>query len=327
MDKERLDPVDNEKLIDAATVALRDCMGLKSGESVLVVVDTPQLKIGKLFWNVARELGAEAMLVEMTPRATSGTEPPAAIAEAMKHADVVMAPTSRSLSHTRARHEACQAGARIASLPGITEEIIARSLAADYESIGRRSRAVAEILTRGSQARITTPAGTDLAMSLAGRAAEPDTGDYRARGSFGNLPAGEAYIAPVEGTAQGVLVVDGSMVGTGLRQSPLKITVENGYATKMEGVPAARLEELINPFGQPARNIAELGVGANDRAILTGNVLEDEKVLGTVHVALGNNSNFGGKVQVASHLDGVLLKPTLVVDGETVIREGKLLVG
>ncbi|MGE5577352.1 MAG: aminopeptidase [Syntrophothermus sp.] len=315
-----------EKLMEAATVALKDCMGLKSGESVLVVVDTPQRQVGELFLTAARKLGGEAMLVEMAPRATSGTEPPAVIAEAMKYADVVLIPTSKSLSHTRARHEACRAGSRIASLPGITAEIIARSLAADYERIGRRSEAVAAILTRGNQARITTPAGTDLTMSLAGRTAEPDTGIYRARGSFGNLPAGEAYIAPVEGTAHGLLVVDGSMVGTGLQNSPLRITVENGYATRIEGMPAARLEEAINPLGQPARNIAELGVGTNDQAILTGNVLEDEKVLGTVHVALGNNSNFGGKVQVASHLDGVLLKPTLVVDGEVVIREGKLLI-
>ena len=251
-----------------------------------------------------------------------------AISEAMKAAAVVVAATSKSLSHTKARRDACQRGTRVASLPGITGEMLARTMAADYEKIADLSKKIAAILTKGKEARLTTPAGTDLTMSLVGRTAEPDTGMLQQQGSFGNLPAGEAYIAPLEGTTNGVLVIDGSMSGIGhLKGKAIHITVEGGYATNFQGSPEAQtLNELLKPLGKEAYNIAELGIGTNDKAIITGKVLEDEKVLGTVHVALGNSISFGGKVDVPIHLDGILLKPTLTVDGIEVLRDGKMMI-
>ena len=153
----------------------------------------------------------------------------------------------------------------------------------------------------------------------------PDTGIYHNPGDFGNLPAGEAFIAPVEGTAQGVIVIDGAMSGVGVVEEPIKMTVESGYVTEITGGHGARmLEDAIADLGKPARNIAELGVGTNDRAIITGKVLEDEKVLGTVHLALGNNVGFGGTCDVPVHLDGIILRPTLVIDDEVIIKEGAL---
>ncbi|MDI7246685.1 MAG: aminopeptidase [Bacillota bacterium] len=300
-------------------------MGVAPGESVLVVTDEKLREIGYALWDQARSLGAEAMLVEMMPRARNGEEPPAPIAAIMKAVDVVLAPTSKSLSHTAARREACAAGARIATLPGITPESMVRTLSADYSRIAGVSRRVAGILTSGRTARVTSPSGTDITMSIEGREGHPDTGIYRLPGDFGNLPAGEAYIAPVEGSASGVIVVDGAMAGPGVLEDHITMRVEDGYVTEISGGRAARsLEDAIAHLGKPARNIAELGVGTNDRAVITGKVLEDEKVLGTVHIAIGNNVSFGGTVDVPSHLDGIILKPTLVVDGVTVIENGVL---
>ncbi|MCR4426018.1 MAG: aminopeptidase, partial [Firmicutes bacterium] len=134
-----------------------------------------------------------------------------------------------------------------------------------------------------------------------------------------------AYIAPVEGTANGVIVVDGAMAGIGITENPITLEVRDGLVTRILGGPAARqLEDLIAPLGAPARNIAELGIGTNDRARLTGRVLEDEKVMGTIHLAIGDNSHFGGKVAVPSHLDGIILSPTLVIDGKSVMVNGEL---
>lgn len=320
--------IDDLKALDeAARIALSSCMGLQRGESVLVVTDEPQEEIGRAFYRVAKELGGEAMIVLMPPRSGNGVEPPASIAVAMKAADVVMMPTSKSLSHTRARKEACESGARVASMPGITAEMMARTLVADYQGVALVNARIAKVLTEGKRAHLTSPAGTDLTMSLEGRAGDPDSGIYREKGIFGNLPAGEVYTAPLEGTAEGLLVIDGAMSGVGIVDAPIRMKVEKGYAVSIEGGESAKkLLQLIEVHGKDARNIAELGIGTNPRAILTGLVLEDEKVLGTAHVAIGNNATFGGVVNVPSHLDGILLKPTLEVDGIFILKEGELLI-
>ena len=306
-------------------MVLEECMGLQSGESVLVIVDTPKREIGQVLLDQAIQMQAEALLMEMLPRENHGVEPPEAVAQAMKAADVVVIPTSKSLSHTAARKEANSSGARIASMPDVTPEMMARTLSGSYDRIAHRCIRYADLLTPALEAHILTPAGTDLRFSIQGRQGIADTGIIRASGDFGNLPAGEAYVSPVEGTANGRLVVDGSMAGIGKLEVPIVMTVEQGYVTEVTGGPdAEKLEAIINPYGKEARNIAELGIGLNELARITGLPLEDEKVLGTVHIGIGDNSNFGGSVSVPSHLDGILLQPTLTVDGTALIKDGKL---
>lgn len=314
-------------LAQAARVVLAGCLGVKAKEKVLVVIDEPLRSVGLALYAQARELETEAVLMEMLPRSSSGEEPPAPVAQAMLAADAVVLVTSKSLSHTRARKAANQRGARVASMPGITEEIMARTLQKVDEKLKARAQRYAALLNEAREVRLTTPAGTDLTFSIAGRPAWADGGDLSFPGAFGNLPAGEAFVAPVEGTAEGLLVIDGSMAGIGLLAEPIRMEVEKGLAVRITGgQEAAKLERLLAPFGEKARNIAELGIGLNELARITGFVLEDEKAMGTVHIALGDNSTFGGQVEVPSHLDGVLLGPTLWLDGQKIIEEGKLLV-
>jgi leucyl aminopeptidase (aminopeptidase T) len=308
----------------AAATVVEVCMGAKAGETVLVVSDEGTEPIGRAFVAAARKAGLEAVLMLMQAREISGAEPPAAVAQAMSAVDICLLATTKSLSHTSARREACARGARIASLPGITEEMMNRTLTGDYAEIAAVSKKVAEIMDKAATARVVSPLGTDITMSLVGRKAKPDTGILTQRGDFGNLPAGEAYIAPVEGTAQGIIVVDGSMLG-GLMAEPLKLVVEDGYVVFVAGgADAEKLRGILEKYGREAGNIAELGVGTNPLAVLTGNVLEDEKVAGTVHLAIGNNMGFGGKVDVPVHLDGVLKNPTLYLDAQVVVKDGKL---
>lgn len=313
-------------LARASRVVLADCLGVKTGEKVLVVVDDPLRSVGEALLDAARELQAEAVLMEMFPRKSSGEEPPVMVSQAMLNADAIVLATSKSLSHTRARREANNAGARVASMPSITEEAMVRTLQGVNEELVRRAEKYAGLLNTAKEVRITTPAGTDLTFSIEGRPATADGGLLSVSGSFGNLPAGEAFVAPVEGTAQGVLIIDGSMAGIGLIEEPIRIQVEKGSAVDITGGrEAAQLEALVNPHGPAARNIAELGIGLNEFAKITGLVLEDEKALGTIHIALGDNSTFGGTVEVASHLDGVVLEPTVWLDGQVIIEQGKLL--
>lgn len=312
-----------DKLFKAAQVAINNCLVVKKGESVLVITDEPERKIGYAFWEAAKETNSEAMLLEILPRSSNGEEPPVAVAKFMKDFDVLIIPTSKSMSHTKARRDACEAGARCVTLPGILEDTMERTLNADYHEIAQRSIKLAEVVSQGRVAKVTTPAGTDITINIEGRECHADTGLVHNPGDFSNLPAGEAYIAPVEGTANGIIIVDGAMVGK--IKKPIKIMVKDGFATQITGDRSAEeLEKILEPFGQPGRNIAELGIGTNHKARIVGSVLEDEKVMGTVHMALGDNKSMGGNVSVQSHLDGILLKPTLWIDDKKIMEDGEL---
>jgi leucyl aminopeptidase (aminopeptidase T) len=301
-------------------------MGIEPGEDVLIVCNPVTEEIGALMRIEAQGEGAEATLAVISERDSAAAEPPRAVAAAMAAADVVLAATIQSLSHTAARKAASDAGVRVGSLPGVTEEMLARLMTSDLEEIRRRGWAVVTALNRGSQARITCRHGSDLRIGLEGRLGIVDAGELGNRGAFGNLPCGEGFIAPLEGTAEGTLVVDGSIAGVGLLDTPVSLTVREGHLVEATGGDGARLMELLTAHGVDGTNVAELGIGTNEEAILTGNILEDEKILGTCHVAFGASAAIGGTVQVPVHLDCVVLEPTLEIDGETIVSGGDLLV-
>jgi leucyl aminopeptidase (aminopeptidase T) len=310
----------------AVQTVLGECLAVQPGENVLVVTDPKRRSIAEAIVERARLMGAETVLAEMSERETNGTEPPATVAAAMLECHVCVAPTTKSLSHTQARHAACENGARIATMPQVTEDMLLRTMSSDYSEVRRRSSAVAKLLTDGREVHITTDAGTDVTLVIDGRNGLADDGDIRERGGFGNLPAGEGFIAPVENATHGRIVFDGSMWPMGRLSSPLTIEIEDGYATGMSGEAAAEFKSIVEPYGRAAYAVAELGIGTNERATLTGNVLEDEKILGTIHVAFGDNHSFGGTIRVSSHQDGIVLKPTVRIDGTTVLEDGQLLV-
>jgi leucyl aminopeptidase (aminopeptidase T) len=313
-------------LDNAVRAVVRDCLGVSEGEEVLVICNPATLELAQALRAEAGGCGADAVLALIEERESHAAEPPGPVAAAMAAADVVLAPTVQSLSHTAARKAASEAGARIATLPGVTEEMLSRVMSADMAELRRRGDAIASALSAGSEARIVSEAGSDLSLGLSGREAIPDAGRLRERGAFGNLPCGEGFIAPVEGTSEGTLVVDGSIAGVGIPDEPATLTVEGGHLVGATGEAGERLMELLTAHGRDGTNVAELGIGSNEKAILTGNVLEDEKILGTAHVAFGASAAIGGTVQVPVHLDCVVMKPEVGVDGELLVRAGELLV-
>jgi len=310
----------------AVKTVVRQCMGIQPGEDVLVVCNPVTEEIGALMRIEAQGEGADATLAVISERDSAAAEPPRPVAAAMAAADVVLAPTIQSLSHTAARKAASDAGVRIGTLPGVTEEMLGRLMTGDLEEIRRRGWAVTTALNRGSEARITCGHGSDLRIGLEGRMGIVDAGELGSRGAFGNLPCGEGFIAPVEGTTEGKLVVDGSIASIGLLETPVELTVREGHLVEATGPDGEHLMELLTVHGEDATNVAELGIGTNEEAILTGNILEDEKILGTCHVAFGASAAIGGTVQVPVHLDCVVLEPTVEIDGETIVSGGELLV-
>lgn len=316
----------HSELLSASLIALRDCMGLQPNEKVLIVTDELSRTLAYSLHQAAKELGNEVVLVEMLPRKSNGEEPPKEIAELMKLYDVVLCPTSKSLTHTDSRRAASTLGVRVATLPGVTEEIMIRCMNADYNKIAERTFKLCALLEKTNVIKVTAPSGTNISLPIKGRKAFASSGLFRKKGESGNLPTGETYLAPLENESNGIVVVDGSMAQVGMVKEPIRIKIETGFATEISGgEEAKKFLSLIEPFGKDARTVAEFGIGTNDKAILTGKIIEDEKVMGTIHIAFGDNKSMGGTVRVASHLDGLVKSPTVWFDEMMIMKDGKFL--
>lgn len=240
--------------------------------------------------------------------------------------DVMLAVSGRSLTHTRFRRLLTAGGhVRAATMPGVEPAMFDGVMTADWPLVAARSRTVAGLLSRASRAVIRSGRNRLLELDLAGRPGIADTGLLTEAGAFGNLPGGEAFIAPIEGRAHGVLAV-------GPRENPeaARILIEGGRLVGLEGESPwfGRLREALDAH-HDAANVAELGVGTNEKAAASDSILEAEKILGTVHVAFGDNAGFGGAVAVPFHQDFVVYGPSLQLhcDGEVVdvLRSGEFL--
>jgi leucyl aminopeptidase (aminopeptidase T) len=317
------------EMMKGAKTAIETCLGVKPGEKVLIVTDYGRANIALALAEASEALGAETLLLTMKPRQHNAEEPPEPVAAAMKTADVVFIPTTKSLTHTTAREEATEAGARLASMPGITEDMMKYGgMTADYDQVAELCWKFTEFLQGAKEAEITTPLGTQLRLGLEGRepGTPPDTGLYLNPGEWGNLPAGEAYIAPLETQADGIVVVDASISQIGLPSQPVTLEFREGKVVRIEGEgEATQLRNLLESLeDENAYVIAELGIGTNEATKLIGVSLEDEKMLGTVHVAIGRNTGLGGVNMSKIHLDFIITNPTFKVDGKLVIENGQL---
>ncbi len=311
-------------LEESVQIALENFMGLSNDEIFLVLTDEYLSDIGKVFFEVGKRLSLEAIYAEMKARDMNGQEPPEQIADLMKNVDVCVCPTYRSLTHTDARREASSKGVRIGTMPGITLETIERCFGANPDKIVQLTDMVFNRMKRVAYVRVTTKAGTDFIMNIKDRRIIPSTGVLRKIGESGNLPSGEVYVAPWEKKSNGVIVFDGSFAGIGILKKPIKVEVKNGYIQKIDGgVEAIKLQEILDKAGKDSNAVAEFGIGTNYKAKLCGQILEDEKVLGTIHIAFGNNISMGGKISVSSHLDGLVKKPTVYFDDMIVMKDGK----
>jgi leucyl aminopeptidase (aminopeptidase T) len=311
--------MDNATLRVPAETAIKQCLNLQPDETCAIITDDKRKAIGEALDLVAGEIADDTVFVRYPPGDQHGEEPPAPVAGAMERADVVLAPTTKSLTHTEARSEANEAGARVATLPGITEGVFLMGLDADYTAIERHCEDVLEQVEDAEEIRVTSPQGTDITFTVGSRPWHLDTGIVHEAGEMSNLPAGEVFLAPE--TADGTFVVDGTMRPHGkLDGKTLRFEVEDGYVTEIDD-PEIReqVETAAEEVGQDAYNLAELGIGTNVAVTeLVGSVLLDEKAGGTVHIAIGDDHAIGGDTHAPIHLDGILTEPTVYADGEEV---------
>ena len=307
-------------LREAAQTALTQCLDLGTDETCLIVTDDKRERIGETIYAAASEITDDPVIVRYPPGPQHGAEPPEPVAAALETADVFLAPTTKSISHTRARGDACEAGARGATLPGITESVFVTGLDADYDAIADHSEALHEQVEAADEIRVTSPQGTDITVDIGDREWLLDTGIVHDNGGFSNLPAGEIFVSPESAT--GTYVVDGTMRPHGLLDEGEQLTfeVDDGYVTEMsDDEIRGQIETAAEAVGRDAYNLAELGIGTNVGVDdLVGSVLLDEKAAGTVHLAIGDNAAIGGETDAPLHLDGILREPTVYADGKEI---------
>lgn len=222
--------------------------------------------------------------------------------------------------------------------PKITVEMFAETVPIDYAAMRRKCARVAAALENRKEVHVQTALGTDVTIGIRGRKPKIDDGNFRQSGLGGNLPAGEVYISPELGASHGTIVFDGSITlnETVVIKTPVKVEIEKGFVKRISGgKEAAKLSAYLDfaekrafemlkkgeldrskaeEYAKNARNIGELGIGTNPNARIVGNVLEDEKVLGTVHFAIG--SNYDHDAPTLIHSDGIVKNPKLSVDGK-----------
>ena len=308
---------------------LKVCAGATRNDMVLVVLDTEYgYELSRIMMNAAKLLDLDLAVVIMKPRAYPGEEPPSSIVKAMRASNVVICATSMTMFYTKARLSACNAGAKFLSMAGATPSTLAsNAMLADFRKQKKLVERVAKRLTKASLVRVSSDKGTDLEFSVAGRHGHAITGLCRKPGDAQGVPDIEAYVAPIENSPHGRLVVDGSTSVTGLLKTPITIDIYHGKALRFRGGSQAKrlVTMLKRTRSRNSFRIGEFGFGLNPLARFCGSIIEDEAVMGTAHIALGENRQLGGRNNAPIHVDLVLRRPQVELDGELVLKANRLL--
>lgn len=321
----------DESLRAGADVLVRFCGQVRADDRVLIITDDSTEDVGKFLFDAANVLSKRVNWMRIPMEKTHGMEPPVQVTNVMADSDIIFAATHCSLAHTEARLNATMKGARYLSLPDYNlEQLASPALKVDFIDCARKAKKIKDVLDATKTIEITTGRGTSLKLGCAGRSANFCPGFCARPGALGSPPDIETNIAPMEDGSEGELVVDGSIPvpGIGPIKRPIHVRINGGRITWIdESTGQGRfLKELLDAQSNPnCWVLAEFGVGLNPKARLCGRMLEDEGCLGTIHLGFGSNSTIGGRNRISFHIDFVILRPTVKVDGKLLIDEGTLL--
>jgi leucyl aminopeptidase (aminopeptidase T) len=317
----------NTELTILAKSILKNNLSLKPQENLLIITDPSLLSPEASSWFYAgQEIGATVTMPVLVNMTHSGQEPPSEILNLCQKADVVILHTAYSLTHTKAGKSAQKYNLRVASLPTVDQELMTRTLKIDYQTLQQTGQKLKNKLASRQIIRIKSKAGTDITAKIRQNQIFNDCGLIQS-GQVGNLPAGEVFFAPILGSANGTWIINGSLADFDQLKQPIRLTIKAGRAVDFSGGRAAtELKQRLTAIGPEAFNIAEIGIGTNPETNPFGDMIEAEKAYGTAHLALGNNSTMGGKIDVPIHLDGLTLEPTINLDQEQIMKSGKLLI-
>ena len=322
-------------LATSAKMVVETCMDIRRGENVLIVCDPTTGEIGQALHEAVTNRSERVLLIVMPKGRHHGEEPPSPVASLMRQQQVILAPTKYSLTHTKAIRQALKDGARVATMPGMTQEMFTHGgMSANFNEIKRKISNLGPYLRRRRIINVKSKQGTDITFEVNWRDWKlDDNGICNRPKMLTNLPAGKAFIMPREGSMNGKVIIDGSWDSTLLNEE-IELEIENGIVIDVKGGTTAA--NIRQEFGEVARKlrskdrenvwtIAEFGFGVNDQARLGGNVLEDEKRLGTCYIAIGDNTALGGSSSVGIHIPGVLKSPSVWLDDTQILDDGKFI--
>lgn len=300
------------KLTEIVRKILKNNFDLEADAKILVLGDTSKSELARDFYQALLDLDKKAFYTEMPDRERSGEEPPPEIVELWMQHSIIFCITKHSLTHTNARKAANKAGIQVITMPGITEDMFLNgAMNADYRRVEVETLEMTDKLTKATSVTILTGDGNyRLDVPLQERMGISSTGIFKSKSSSGNLPSGEAYIAPVEYQASGKILINGSIAGIGLLREPVLLTIVDGRLVEASGEQGATLLSILGD--DDGRILCELGIGTNHAARITGLILEDEKAYDTIHVAFGSNHTFGGIISTNVHIDCVTREPKLI---------------
>lgn len=304
------------------------CANLKANERVLIVTDFPQQHIAQCVAEACYRITDQVSIISMPPREVDGQQPPQCVADAMSGADVMFMPVTRSITHAPAVKAALAKGCRVLSMTAFSEDMfIFGGLEADFEALAARCKKMGQIWTAGKHIHLTTPGGTDLTADITDRPGNAHTGLARNPGEFTTCPDIESSVSPVTGSAEGIIVADASIpyFEIGVLSEPVKFYVEKGKVVNVEGgKEAKKIKYMMDKQNNEAvYNIAQIAVGLNPHCRICGLDLEDEGTYGTAHIGIGTSTLIGGEILAPMHFDGLMYNQTLVIDGETIFKDGE----
>jgi leucyl aminopeptidase (aminopeptidase T) len=303
-----------------------NCGGVREGETVLISTDTNKIRIAEALAGAAYAVGAQPIIIIIPPVGVHGAQLPEPIVAAFREADVFLQPSTWSQTHTRARVEAIKAGKRGSTMCEVTEDALCLgAINADYEECDRLGRRLGAVLAETKEVRITTPLGTDIVGEVTGRPVQYETGLFREPGQFAAFPDSEINISPIEGTTNGKIVSDVSIMSVGITlHDHVTLIVKDGKVVDIQGgALAAKLRYTLSSLGdEKAYNYAEFGIGLNPCSRLAATNLEDLGRLGNCHAGIGSNFAIGGKVLAPNHIDAMYKDASVYFDGKLVLDNG-----
>jgi leucyl aminopeptidase (aminopeptidase T) len=310
-------------------------LNVSDGDAVTIVSDTG---MDPSMWSIlntaARSMGLEPVIALMPEPSHTQANPPEQVREAMLASDICVMATSKASVHSDPGIEAQKQGIGLIAMEEITPQILAGGASgADYDAMFELGKVFEEKINAGKTMTVNTPAGTDLQASIADRSGFSVAGkidDHPGLPEFriAAFPDGEASISPVEGTSNGTIVWDTSMHEIGLLSNPIEADVEDGYVTDIRGGQEAdQLRQMLESANDPdVYNLAEIAVGINPQATITGIMRQDKKAQGYIHMAVGANADTGGTIEAPLHIDGIASGATVAIDQEPICEDGKLVV-
>jgi leucyl aminopeptidase (aminopeptidase T) len=321
-------------MMDVSRDILERIAAIKPRDKVLVVGDfTSSLSIIESLAGAAEYIGAEPIvMIIKNPPYPGKYDIPAPVLGAIREADCTIQVTANSFAHTIAtklameKTDARPNGGVWVSMQGVTEtNLITGGIKATGTSSVKQITEKAANALRGKKCRVTSEAGTDVTFELSGEIGGW-WGEQTPRPVFHMVPSGEAGNEPIPNSVNGTVVVDGVQEGLiPLRwpyDYPIRYDLKDGAITRVYGGRAAEaFRKLIFDIGdEGAKYLGEFALGTNPDATTTGALQEDKHALGTIHFSPGEGLHFNHSML---HLDGVLLKPTVEIDGKTIIDKGE----